>query len=69
MIDMTSSNGKKNEAAKFEPMAPAMSRMASTIANMIAQQSVCFGSILSQTNPPLLCHISLVKICPKLGSF
>ena len=38
VIDMTSFNGKKNKAARSEPMAPAMSRMASTIADEIAQR-------------------------------
>ena len=38
MIDMTSSNGKRNEAARSEHMAPAMSRMACTIADRIAQR-------------------------------
>ncbi|KAM2967836.1 hypothetical protein FF1_028052 [Malus domestica] len=38
MIDITSSNGKKNEAARSEPVAPAMSRMAIKIADRIAQR-------------------------------
>ncbi|KAM2295253.1 hypothetical protein ACFX1S_035085 [Malus domestica] len=38
VIDMTSSNGKKNEVARSEPVAPAMLRMASAIANRIAQR-------------------------------
>ncbi|KAM2026777.1 hypothetical protein ACFX1T_019165 [Malus domestica] len=36
VIDMNSSNGKKNKAVKSVSMAPAMSRMASTIADRIA---------------------------------
>ncbi|KAM2599611.1 hypothetical protein TB2_038006 [Malus domestica] len=40
MIDMTSSNGKKNEAARSEHVASAMSRMTCTIADSIAQ---CIG--------------------------
>ena len=38
VIDMTSSNGKRNEDARSEHMAPAMSWMACTIANRIAQR-------------------------------
>ena len=36
MIDMTSSNGKKNKAARSKHVAPAMSRMANSIVNSIA---------------------------------
>ncbi|KAM1119619.1 hypothetical protein ACFX2B_043175 [Malus domestica] len=37
VIDLTFSKGTKNEAAKFEHVVPAMSRMASTIADMIVR--------------------------------
>ena len=37
MIDLTSSNGKRNEAARSEHVTMAMSRMACTIADRIAQ--------------------------------
>ncbi|KAM2288546.1 hypothetical protein ACFXTI_029415 [Malus domestica] len=43
VIGMTSSNGKKNEAARSELMAPSMPRMASTFVDKIAQRK---GSIL-----------------------
>ena len=36
VIDMTSSNGKRNKAARFEYVALAMSRMACTIADRVA---------------------------------
>ena len=36
VIDMTSSNGKRNEAARSEHVASAMSRMDCTIADRIA---------------------------------
>ena len=35
VIDMTSSNRKKNEATRSEPVAPAMSRMANSIVDSI----------------------------------
>ncbi|KAM1397325.1 hypothetical protein ACFX2I_014921 [Malus domestica] len=38
VIDMISSNGKKNEVVRSEHVAPAMSRMASTTADRIAQR-------------------------------
>ncbi|KAM1465371.1 hypothetical protein ACFXTO_044903 [Malus domestica] len=38
VIGITSSNGKKNKAARFEPVVPSMSRMASTIVDKIAQR-------------------------------
>ncbi|KAM2067189.1 hypothetical protein ACFX1T_043550 [Malus domestica] len=38
MIDMTSSNEKKNKATRSEPVVHAMSKMASTIADKIAQR-------------------------------
>ncbi|KAM1185534.1 hypothetical protein ACFX2G_015136 [Malus domestica] len=37
VIDLTSSKGKKDEAARFERMTPAMLKIASTIAEKIAQ--------------------------------
>ncbi|KAB2605672.1 hypothetical protein D8674_005389 [Pyrus ussuriensis x Pyrus communis] len=43
VIDMTSSNGKKNEAAKSEPVASAMSRMANSIVDNIAH---CRGLVI-----------------------
>ncbi|KAM1444322.1 hypothetical protein ACFX2I_040486 [Malus domestica] len=43
VIDMISSNRKKTEAARSEPVAPAMSRMASMIADMITQ---CRGLVM-----------------------
>ena len=36
VINITSSNGKKNEAARSEPVAPTMLRMANSIADNIA---------------------------------
>ena len=38
VIDMTPTNGKRNEVARAEHMAPAMSRMACTIVDIIAQR-------------------------------
>ncbi|KAM1764363.1 hypothetical protein ACFX11_003624 [Malus domestica] len=38
VIDLTSSNGKKNKAARSEHVGPSMSRMASTIADRITQR-------------------------------
>ncbi|KAM2100325.1 hypothetical protein ACFX1T_027485 [Malus domestica] len=38
VIDMTSSNGKKNKAARSEHVASSMLRMASTIVDKIAQR-------------------------------
>ncbi|KAM2954101.1 hypothetical protein FF1_032425 [Malus domestica] len=45
VIDTTSSNGKKNKAARSEHVALAMSRMANLIADNIAQ---CKGLVMSQ---------------------
>ncbi|KAM2844241.1 hypothetical protein COP1_026838 [Malus domestica] len=45
VIDMTSSNGKKNEAARSELVAPSMPRMASTFVDKIAQRK---GYIMPQ---------------------
>ena len=47
MIDLTSSNGKKNEAVRSEPVTPSMLEMASMIADKIAQRR---GSFM----PPVL---------------
>ncbi|KAM1845079.1 hypothetical protein ACFX13_019413 [Malus domestica] len=47
VIDLTSSNGKKSEAIKSEPMMSAMPKMASTITDRIAQHR---GSVMSQVS-------------------
>ena len=51
MIDMTSSNGKKNEAARSEHVASAMSRMACTIADRIAQRKGHFMPLVPKSVP------------------
>ncbi|KAM1221805.1 hypothetical protein ACFX2J_009415 [Malus domestica] len=61
VIDVSSSNRKKNEAARTEPMAPAMSRMASTTADRIAQHR---GPVI----PPMLKFVPRCPLEAKFGS-
>ncbi|KAM1888033.1 hypothetical protein ACFX13_046204 [Malus domestica] len=51
VIDMTYSNGKRNEAARSEHVALAMSRMACTIANKIAQCKRPFMPLMPKSVP------------------
>ena len=51
MIDMTSSNGKKNKAARSEHVVSAMSRMACTIADIIAQRQGHFMPPVLKSEP------------------
>ena len=48
---MTSSNRKRDEAARSEPVAPAMSRMANSIDDNIAQ---CRGIVMPQMSKSVL---------------
>ena len=61
MIDMTSSNGKRNEAARSEHVALAISRMACTIADRIAQ---CKGPFM----PPVPKSVPRRPLRAKFGS-
>ena len=61
VIDMTSSNGKSNEAARSEHKASAMSRMACTISDRIAQ---CRGPFM----PPVPKSVPRHPLRAKYGS-
>ena len=61
MIDMTSSNGKRNEAARSEHVALVLSRMAYTIADRIAQ---CKGLFM----PPVPKSVPRHPLRAKSGS-
>ena len=61
VIDMTSSNEKKNKAARSELVAPAMSRTANTITDMIAQ---CRGHVM----PPMPKSVPRHPLGAKSGS-
>ena len=51
VISMTSSNRKRDEAARSEPMAPTMSRVANSIDDNIAQ---CRGIVMPQMSKSVL---------------
>ncbi|KAM1801359.1 hypothetical protein ACFX11_032978 [Malus domestica] len=61
MIDLTSSKGKKDEAAKSEPMTHAMPKVTSTIADRIAQHK---GSIV----PPMSKYVPKRSLRAKSSS-
>ncbi|KAM2748691.1 hypothetical protein EV2_027685 [Malus domestica] len=51
VIGITSSNGKKNEAARSEHVVPSMLRIASTIVNKIAQRKCFIMPLMSKSVP------------------